>query len=42
MTPEHMEELGTLIARALTGDPVEVAADVATFRHRFRTLHYIN
>jgi glycine hydroxymethyltransferase len=42
MGPEHMDELGTLIARALTGDPGEVAADVAAFRHRFRTLHYIN
>jgi glycine hydroxymethyltransferase len=42
MAAEHMEELGTLIARALTGDPTEVAAEVAAFRHRFRTLHYIN
>ena len=42
MGPEHMDELGTLIARALTGDPLEVAADTAALRHRFRTLHYIN
>jgi glycine hydroxymethyltransferase len=42
MAPEHMNELGALIARALTGDPLEVAADTAAFRHRFRTLHYIN
>ena len=42
MAPEHMDELAMLIARALTGDPGEVAADVAAFRHRFRTLHYIN
>ncbi len=30
------------IARALTGDPGNVAADVVALRHRFRTLHYIN
>lgn len=42
MAPEHMDELGALIARALTGPPEGVAADVAAFRRRFRTLHYIN
>lgn len=42
MAPEHMDELGALIVRALTGPPEGVAADVADFRRRFRTLHYIN
>lgn len=42
MAPEHMDELGALIVRALTGPPEGVAADVAAFRRRFRTLHYIN
>jgi glycine hydroxymethyltransferase len=42
MAPGDMDELGTLIARALAGDPVEVAADTAALRRRFRTLHYIN
>ncbi len=42
MASEHMDELGALIARALTGDPLSVAADTAAFRRRFRTLHYIN
>lgn len=42
MGPEHMGELGALITRALTQVPESVAADVAAFRRRFRTLHYIN
>ena len=42
MAPAHMDELGALITRALTDAPEPVAADVAAFRHRFRTLHYIN
>lgn len=42
MAPEHMDELGSLIARSLTEVPESVAADTAAFRHRFRTLHYIN
>jgi glycine hydroxymethyltransferase len=42
MGPQHMAELGGLIARALLGDPQAVAADVAALRQRFRDLHYIN
>ena len=42
MAPGHMDELGALIARSLTEVPESVAADTAAFRHRFRTLHYIN
>ena len=42
MGPEHMDELGALIARALRDDPAGVAPDVARFRQRFRSLHFIN
>ncbi|MBP5990056.1 MAG: aminotransferase class I/II-fold pyridoxal phosphate-dependent enzyme [Piscinibacter sp.] len=42
MKPEHMGELGALIARALGERPDEAAADVEAFRRRFRELHYIN
>jgi glycine hydroxymethyltransferase len=42
MGPQHMAELADLIARALLGDATAVAADVAAFRQRFRSLHYIN
>jgi glycine hydroxymethyltransferase len=42
MGPQHMDELAGLIARALLGDPLAVAEDVATLRQRFRTLHFIN
>jgi glycine hydroxymethyltransferase len=42
MGPGHMDELGLLIHRALTQPPESVAADVASFRHRFRALHYVN
>ena len=42
MKPEHMGELGALIARALGERPDAAAADVEVFRRRFRELHYIN
>ena len=42
MKPEHMGELGALIARALGERPDAAAADVEAFRRRFRELHYIN
>ena len=42
MQPEHMGELGSLIARALSEPPEMVAPHVEAFRHRFRELHYIN
>jgi len=42
MQPEHMGELGSLIARALSEPPEMVAPQVEAFRHRFRELHYIN
>jgi glycine hydroxymethyltransferase len=42
MTPADMDSLGTLIARSLGEVPESVAADVAAFRHHFRTLHYVN
>jgi glycine hydroxymethyltransferase len=42
MEPQHMAELGSLIARTLSLEPESVAADVAAFRHRFRSLHFIN
>jgi glycine hydroxymethyltransferase len=42
MGPEHMGELAALIARSLADAPEEAAGDVADFRHRFRTLHFIN
>jgi len=42
MGPEHMGELGALIARALGDEPAAVASDVARLRQRFRSLHFIN
>jgi glycine hydroxymethyltransferase len=42
MGPEHMAELAALIARSLADAAEEVAIDVADFRHRFRTLHFVN
>ena len=42
MKPAHMDELASLIVRALGDRPEEVARDVETFRHRFRELHFIN
>ena len=41
MTAEHMPELAHLIARALHGEPEDVAADVTSFRQRFQGLHFI-
>ena len=42
MRPQHMAELGSLIARSLLDDPLQAARDVAQFRQRFRSLHFIN
>jgi glycine hydroxymethyltransferase len=42
MKPEHMDELGALIARALGDHPDHAAPEVEVFRRRFRELHYIN
>ena len=42
MKPDHMDELASLIARALGDRPEDVAHEVETFRQRFRELHYIN
>ena len=41
MTADHMPELAHLIARALNGEPEDVAADVTHFRQRFQGLHFI-
>jgi glycine hydroxymethyltransferase len=43
MASEHMPELARLIARALSGNeaPEDVAPDVAAFRGRFGTLHFV-
>lgn len=43
MTPEHMPELAELMARVLVAEapPETVAPDVAAFRQRFRTLHFV-
>jgi len=41
MAPEHMPDLGALIARALHGPPADVAADVTAFRRRFSGLSYV-
>ena len=43
MTPEHMDELAVLLARALGGDeePETVAAEVTAFRGRFSELHFV-
>jgi len=42
MKPEHMAELGSLIARSLGKDPELLAPEIEAFRQRFRELHYIN
>ena len=42
MTAEHMPELAELIARALTGEPAPVAADVTAFRGRFSGVAFVN
>lgn len=42
MKPEHMAELGSLIARSLGHDPEMLAPEIEAFRQRFRELHYIN
>ncbi len=41
MDAADMPELADLIARALTGDPEPVAAEVTAFRGRFIGLHYM-
>lgn len=41
MDAQHMPELAHLIARALTGEPEAVAAEVTAFRQRFSGLHYV-
>jgi glycine hydroxymethyltransferase len=42
MKPEHMAELGSLIARALGRNPELLSPEIEAFRQRFRELHYIN
>jgi len=42
MKPEHMAELGSLIARALGRNPELLSSEIEAFRQRFRELHYIN
>ncbi|WP_341890569.1 beta-eliminating lyase-related protein [Variovorax sp. YR752] len=42
MKPEHMDELASLIVRALGDAPEQVSPDVEAFRQRFRELHFIN
>lgn len=42
MKPAHMEELASLIVRALGDRPEQVSPDVEAFRQRFRELHFIN
>ena len=42
MTPDDMGELAELIARALTGDPDTVAADVTAFRGRFGGVAFVD
>ncbi len=41
MTADDMPELASLIARALYGEPEDVAGDVTVFRSRFQGLHYV-
>lgn len=41
MTVGDMPELGDLVHRALTGDPLAARPDVESFRRRFTTLHYV-
>jgi glycine hydroxymethyltransferase len=41
MGPQHMGELGALIARALLGEPEPVAGHVSAFRRRFSGLHFL-
>jgi glycine hydroxymethyltransferase len=41
MTTTHMPEIGSFIARAISGDdPDDVAADVARFRSQFTNIHF--
>ncbi|MEM9132313.1 MAG: beta-eliminating lyase-related protein [Actinomycetota bacterium] len=40
-TADDMGELASLIARALHGDPTEVAPAVTDFRRRFTTVHHL-
>ena len=42
MKPGHMDELASLITRALGDAPEQVSPDVEAFRQRFRELHFIN
>jgi len=42
MGPQHMAELGSLIARSLLDEPSQAAHDVARFRQRFCSLHFIH
>jgi glycine hydroxymethyltransferase len=42
MKPAHMEELASLIVRALGDRPEQVSPDVEAFRQRFRELQFIN
>jgi glycine hydroxymethyltransferase len=42
MKPEHMDELASLIVRALGDRPELASPDVEAFRQRFRELHFIN
>jgi len=42
MKPEHMEELASLIVRALGDRPELASPDVESFRQRFRELQFIN
>jgi glycine hydroxymethyltransferase len=41
MGPQHMEELGSYVASALTKDPSGVARDVSVFRQRFTSLRFV-
>ena len=40
MGPQDMATLASYLARALTGEPESVAADVSTWRSQFRDIHY--
>lgn len=42
MKPQHMDELASLIVRALGDRPELASPDVEAFRQRFRELHFIN
>jgi len=41
MAPEHMGELGALVADALQGDPTAVAGRTTDFRQRFTTMRFL-